>query len=502
MPFRAASASRLRRFAGAAVGAVLLFVTLPAAQAPPPGAVVSTGIDALAVSIRRELSSPGVTRGTWGIAVRSLQTGEALFEHNAQALLVPASVAKLVPLAATVESVGWEFTFETSLRATGPVVNGVLKGDLVVTGTGDPSIGGRGGTGFQAWIDVLRQIGISRVEGRLIGDDDALEDPRPGAMWSWDDLGYPTGAVFGALNYAENRMTVAVSPGRTTADPTTLAVGPMFADRPLVNRTTTTASGTRLLLWPEQRPGESALTIAGSIPVGTRPVTLAISAGDPTRWFVNVLKREMQQAGVDVAGDAVDIDDLTQKPVLGTAALLHVHRSPPLRDLAQPLLKNSVNLYSEAVLRLATGLTGGRTNDEALAALASRMQTWGLKPEGLQLVDGSGLSRRNGLAAEVLIGVLARMWDRDLRSPWMTGLPIAGRDGLLARRFRNTAAEGNLRAKTGTMSNVRSLAGYVTSRDGEPLAFAIMLNGFEGQGTQAQAAVDRMAVSLAEFTRR
>ena len=148
-----------------------------------------------------------------------------------------------------------------------------------------------------------------------------------------------------------------------------------------------------------------------------------------------------------------------------------------------------------------TGATGGRTNDDALAALKEQLGLWGLDPAGLQVVDGSGLSRRDTLAPDTLVGVLERMYDPTGASPWMTGLPVAGRDGTLENRFRNTAAEGVLRGKTGTMSNIRTLAGYVTTKDGEPLAFAIMLNNFEGTGAQAQAAIDAIAIRLASFSR-
>lgn len=455
----------------------------------------------LATQITGALSSPGVARGTWGIAIRSLDTGESLFEHNSSALLVPASIAKLAALAATVDAVGWDFTFATTVRATGPVVGNVLQGDLVVSGSGDPTIGGRAGEGFEGWITALQRLGVTRINGRIIGDDDAIEEPRPGAMWAWDDLGYTSGALFGALNYAENRMLVTVAPGAPGA-PTTVSVAAHAANRPLLNRSTTGARDSALLVWPEQRPGESALTIAGSVPSGSRPVSLYVSAGDPTQWFVNALRIELQRAGIEVGGEAVDMDDLPSKPDLSAATIVHVHRSRPLAELARPMLKDSINLYSEAVLRMSTGTTGGRTNDAALAALKERLVAWGLQPDGLLVVDGSGLSRRDSLAADTLVAVLARMYDPTGQSPWMSGLPVAGRDGSLAGRLRNTAAESNLRAKTGTMSNIRSLAGYVRTRDDEMLAFVVMVNNFEGTGQQAQAAIDAVAVAMANLRRR
>jgi D-alanyl-D-alanine carboxypeptidase/D-alanyl-D-alanine-endopeptidase (penicillin-binding protein 4) len=256
------------------------------------------------------------------------------------------------------------------------------------------------------------------------------------------------------------------------------------------------------MLWPEQRPGELALTIAGAIPSDARPSRLTVSAGDPTRWFVSVLRHELQRAGIAVTGGSYDIDDVMPKPDLGAAGVVYAHRSRPLAELARPMLKDSINLYSEAVFRMSTGVMGGRTNDDALAALSERLTAWGLQPDGVQIVDGSGLSRRDGLAADTLVSILARMYDPAMESPWMTGLPVAGRDGSLENRLRNTPAESNIRAKTGTMTNIRSLAGYVWSRDREPLAFVIMVNNFEGTGQQAQAAVDEIAVALAAFSRQ
>lgn len=465
--------------------------------------------DAPALSVRqlgpeilRQTDAPGVSRGTWGIVVRSLETGETLFAHNPRTLLVPASVAKLLTLAVAADTVGWDFRFETTLRTMGSVTNGVLTGDLFVVGSGDPSIGGRGGEGFVSWIGALRREGITKIAGRIIGDDDALDDPRPGAMWAWDDLGYTSGVLFGALNYADNRLRVTIAPGDAVGRPTTLGVDDIAADRPLGNRSTTGPPRSRAFVWPEQIPGEAVLTIAGALPVDGRPTQLYVSAGNPTRWFAGVFRRELQRAGIPVDGAAYDIDELDPKPVTAGARILYAHRSETLAVLAQPTIKESLNLHSEAMLRATAALTGGRTNDDALAVVRARLGALGIDPEGVQVVDGSGLSRRDGIAAEALVALLARNYDPSMTSPWMTSLPIAGRDGSLEGRLKNTRAENNLRAKTGTMSNIRSLAGYVRTRDDEPLGFAIMVNNFEGTGQQAQSAVDAIAERLANLSRR
>ena len=227
-----------------------------------------------------------------------------------------------------------------------------------------------------------------------------------------------------------------------------------------------------------------------------------MSAGNPTAWFARVFRRRLIASGIDVGGDAVDADDLDIPVNADDAAILYTYRSHPLSEIAQPLLKESINLYGEAVQRLNGSGPLPRTNDQALEGMKQRLLSWGVPADGFQLVDGSGLSRRDVLAPDTLLTILVRMYDPGGMSPWMTGLPIAGVDGTLAARMKGTPAENNVRAKTGTMSNVRSLAGYVRTRDGEPLAFVVMVNNFEGTGAQAVAAIDAIAVRLASFSRR
>jgi D-alanyl-D-alanine carboxypeptidase/D-alanyl-D-alanine-endopeptidase (penicillin-binding protein 4) len=483
--------------------ALLTVQLLGCAKAPPALAPVPPvdPLQQLQASIIAATKTPGVQRAAWGIAVHSLDRNERLFELNPGTLLVPASAGKLVAVATAAAAVGWDYRYETTVRATGPIVDGVLQGDLVVVGSGDPTIGGRGGEDIGPWIDALKAKGIHRIDGRVIGDDDAIEEPRPQLAWAWDDLGYTTGALFGALNLAENRMVVTVTPASVAGGPTALTVDPQAAYRPLGNRSVTGAPGSPQLLWPEQRPGEPFLTVAGSIPAGAAPARLGISAGNPTFWFASVLRNRLQRAGIEVTGEAWDVDDAMPKPAHEGSTVLHTHRSRPLADIAQPLLKESINLYGEAVMRLNAAPGVFPTNDAAIEGMRQRMDAWGIPRDAWQVIDGSGLSRRNAIAADAIVTILQRMYDAAGMSPWMRALPIAGVDGTLDGRMKGTPAENNVRAKTGTMSNIRALAGYVRTRDGENLAFAIMADNFEGAGSVATAAIDRIAVALASFSR-
>jgi D-alanyl-D-alanine carboxypeptidase/D-alanyl-D-alanine-endopeptidase (penicillin-binding protein 4) len=440
-----------------------------------------------------------VQRGVWGVVVHSLDRNERLFELQPRILLVPASVAKIPAVAAAVEAVGWDYRFETTLRATGTIADGVLAGDLLAIGAGDPTIGGRAGDDLSGWVEAVKAAGIRRIDGRIIGDDDAIEEPRPQLAWAWDDLGYPAGAIFGALNYAENRMTVTVAPAAMSGFAALLQAS--APTRALTNRVMTGAAGTAQLIWPEQRPGEPALTIAGSIPAGAPPARLTIAVGNPTAWFAAVLRNQLQTQGIEVAGEAWDVDDVVPPPDRSRALTLFTHRSRPLREIIQPMMKDSINLYAEAVMRLNAAPGQAPTNDAALEGLVRRLEAWGVPALSQQLVDGSGLSRRNALSAEAVLAVLQRMHDPSGSSAFVAALPVAGVDGTLSGRMRNTPAAGNVQAKTGTMSNIRSMAGYVSTRDGEKLAFVIIVNNFEGAGVAANQALDAIAVSLAAFSR-
>ena len=192
-------------------------VTAPTASGP-----TAARVEQLQLRLTAATAMPGVQRAAWGVTVVSLDTGERLYALNARTLLVPASVAKVVSTAGAIDAVGWQYHFDTPVRAVGEVRDGVLHGDLLVVGAGDPSIGGRGGRDLGAWVDLLRGAGIQSIDGRIIGIDDAFEEPRPGFAWSWDDLGYTTGALFGALNLAENTVVVTLAPGPAPDTPATL----------------------------------------------------------------------------------------------------------------------------------------------------------------------------------------------------------------------------------------------------------------------------------------
>lgn len=445
----------------------------------------------------------------WGVEVRSLDRNERLYARNQDVLLTPASTMKILTLATAAERLGWDDRFETTLSSAAAIREGTLGGDLVVRGTGDPTINAPGTEDlFAAWADELRARGVRRIAGRIIGDDDgpdgagAAQDAGFGAGWAWDDLALGFAAPAGALQHHENVVHVVVAPSDSAGSPGRVRIRTPSSGLTLVNDVVTAAAGSRAairLLRPARR---DALVVAGQIPLGHDPVVRIAAVGNPTRFFVQALRDALEQHGIAVAGEAIDIDrlDAEEKASVrrGLQPLVR-HRSEPLSAIARRMMKSSQNLYAESMLhRLGAGDRDGGSGRAAGLVLAE----WGIGAERAIVADGSGLSRYNYLAASALVDVLARMHrDPRHRERFRATLPVAGRDGTLRRRLVGTPAEGTVRAKTGSMTRVRGLAGFAESAGGEMLAFAILANNFSAPAGQVIRVIDDAAAALAAFSR-
>jgi len=490
------------------------FATLPAhtgrAAIPvAPSGPAASGPSSLQRDIDAILADPALGHGFWGIVVRSLGTGETLYALNASKLMMPASNMKIVTLAAAAAVLRWEYTYETQLFAAGTIAGGALRGDLIVVGSGDPSItADNAGALFDEWADRLKQAGIRSVVGRVIGDDNAFEDEGLGFGWSWDDLQEDYAAPASALQFNENAVRVSIAPGPAAGDSAAIAIVPPGSGLEIVNNAVTVSGDSRITvsgapeptLKAHRLPGSMRLEITGPIPAGHAPVSLRVSVDNPTLFFASVLRQALIARGVDVAGPAMDVDDVHDMPAR-PASPIASHRSPPLSTLAMRLMKASQNLYAETFLKTLSQSTP-RTAERGRARAAGILEGFGVAPDSLIQRDGSGLSRYDYVTVDALAAILTHVaHDESLSGPFAASLPIAGRDGSLANRMKGTAAEGNARAKTGSMTSVRGTSGYVTSASGEPLVFAILANNFETPPAAITAAEDAIIVRLATFRR-
>jgi D-alanyl-D-alanine carboxypeptidase/D-alanyl-D-alanine-endopeptidase (penicillin-binding protein 4) len=468
-----------------------------------PAASSVSGAVRLQHQIQTILADPVLERSQWGIVCKSLETGETLYTLNGGKLLMPGSTMKIVTLAAAAERLGWDYAFDTRVVATGPIESGVLDGDLVIVGSGDPSITDADGTLIFADVaDSLKAQGVHTITGRIVGDDNVFDDEAYGPGWAWDDLASRDSVAVSGLPYNENTVQAVVSAGSTVGTNATVTFSPVSGSIAVDSRVLTTTADTAPAIIARRSPEHGHLQLAGSIPIGSPPLARSVAVVNPTLFFATALRYGLIAAGIRVGGPPVDVDDLTDPPPSENGTPLWTHRSSPLSTLATRLMKNSQNLYAESLLKAIGGSFGMPTFEGGRTAAGQIVWPWGVSPTGLVQVDGSGLSRYNYVTADTLVAILAHVERNDsLREPFEASLPIAGQDGTLAGRMQGTAAAGNAVAKSGTLANVRSLAGYVTSADGERLVFAVIANNYGTMPEAALAAIDAIVIRLAEFRR-
>ncbi|MSO56369.1 MAG: D-alanyl-D-alanine carboxypeptidase/D-alanyl-D-alanine-endopeptidase [Acidobacteria bacterium] len=469
-------------------GAPKLVVVTPAVQSP----------DRLA-SLRRDLNAIFETtqfeRSFWSVLVRPAGSPEEIFGLNAGKLMMPGSTMKVVTAAAAAELLGWDHRFETRVVTAAPIESGILRGDLVVIGGGDPSLSERSDQpgALRMMARQVREAGVAKIEGGVVGHDDLLDDQGFGDGWTLDNLAYGYAAPVTALTYNEGSVDLVIRAGEAAGDPVAIHVRPEGAGLSIDNRVVTVAETAAGLLTLHRLPGTSRVTVRGQIPAKAAPFARTASVDNPTAFFAAAFRLALIDEGVEVSGDAIDIDDFVSKPDLSGARTLLIHQSPPLSELAAAMMKVSQNQYAELLLK---SLGGRRHVQEVLTG-------WGIPEDSYSLADGSGLSRYNYVTSDGLVRILQRMHaDQKHALAFSRSLPVAGRDGPLSKRLAGTPGDGKVRAKTGTVDNVRALTGYVETADAEILAFSIIANNFMVPISVVDAAADRALIRLAIFSRQ
>ncbi|HEU4560743.1 MAG TPA: D-alanyl-D-alanine carboxypeptidase/D-alanyl-D-alanine-endopeptidase [Longimicrobium sp.] len=417
----------------------------------------------------------------WGVDIR-LQSGQALYQRNAGKMFVPASNMKIVTAAAALETLGPSFVYRTPVMAAGTVSNGVLRGDLVVIGSGDPTIaadfhGGDARAVFRAWADSLRAHGVRRITGRIIGNDDVFDDVPLGRGWAWDDLADYYSAEIGGLQYNLGVVGVTAAAGPAAGAPARITIDPQTQYVRVTSTARTVAAGAEDEIQVTRGDTGSTFTVSGQLPADTGTVRNDMAVRNNTAYFVTVLRETLIAQGIRVDGAALDQDTL---PLAGRPVArdtLFVHRSPPMPVILSGFMKPSQNQIGEILLKtMGRTLRGQGTARSGIAVVDSATRAWGMPPRKLAQADGSGLSRYNLVAPVFLIGLLEHMRQSPNWQIFHDALPVAGVDGTLRNRMRGTPLQGNVHAKTGTVSNVRSLSGYMTTAAGEPIVFSIIVN--------------------------
>jgi D-alanyl-D-alanine carboxypeptidase/D-alanyl-D-alanine-endopeptidase (penicillin-binding protein 4) len=457
------------------------------------------GTEALSSDLGTLLSSR-TRNGEWGAMVVSISRGDTLFSRSADAPMVPASTMKLFTSAIALEKLGPEHTFSTDVLRDGVVdASGVLAGDLVLRGDGDPSLSPRfvrGGP--DASMNLLAQFtagtGIKRVTGNIIADASAFESRRIPEGWLSRYAGAGYAAPFSALSLNENIVIVGVTPGGS-GDGAKVFLEPATQALTITNTVRTVAGGGSRIT--ARRVGDDRVVVSGTIGARAGTVRYQLVVGDPATFTAGAFRAALEAQGVKVDGS------IKAGRTPAGATVVTSLPSPPLARLVSVMNRESINLYAEMLYRGAArgaDKTTVGSAETAVTALKDFMvRQVGAAPDAVTATDGSGLSVLDRVTPRSLVQLLDHAHHAQWGSAFHASLPVAGESELLRNRMRATPAQGNLHAKTGTTNDVIGLSGYVTAENGEILAFAFLYNGKDRW--HARETIDAMGPTMAAFSR-
>ena len=469
----------------------------------------------LADGIDAYLAQPRFAHAQWGIDVVSLDSGATLYRRNADSLFLPASNAKLYTAALALQTLGADARFSTTLYATAaPRADGTLAaGNLILYGGGDPSLGDPDVS--PDWADrfaaTLAERGVKRVRGDLIADDTYFAGPPFGDGWEALDLQTDYGAQSGALGVQDNVVRVKVA--REGSRCCTLAIDPPHSGMRVVNLT-----GSAAPLGLYRPPGSDVLYASGSLRTDVPQRTFTRSVPDGALFAANRLRQALVQRGIALHGRVRAVHWPETDDAVGNhpAAIAGI-TSPPLSQLLVHMLKHSDNRYAQMLLQqvgvrtVRTGICDDRAEPPqtsagwGLCAMRAFLGRIGISNGEAMFNDGSGLSRQDLVTPAATVKLLAWIARQPFANVLRDALPVAGIDGTLEYRMRDGAAADNVQAKTGTLSHVYTLSGFVLDAAGERLVFSLMLNRYmrptDGLGRNIrpspQSDLDAIATMLA-----
>ncbi|MFO7446842.1 MAG: D-alanyl-D-alanine carboxypeptidase/D-alanyl-D-alanine-endopeptidase [Ignavibacteriaceae bacterium] len=503
-------ANRFKNFSIIAVSAVVLFTADTFSQVFERDSVPKYSYSTIPEfwnQMEDIFDDPNFSNAHWGVSIQSLETGEYLYKRNEDKLFIPASTLKLFTTSAGLIALGGEYRWSTQLYANGKIDGSILQGDLVIRGTGDPTISGRFYQNdmlyvFNRWADSLLELGIDEIEGNIIGDDNEFDDIGLGAGWEWDYGSYWYSAPSGAISFNDNTVDIYVTINKQDNSPR-VTIEPKTKYVILLNNVVTVPADSITSIDVYRERGTNVVNVFGTIKINSDTVKTYVTINNPTQYSMVILKDVLEKKGIRIHGYPIDIDDMAKTLSYSKMTLLFTHYSYPLRDVVKVINKNSQNFVAEQVLKtigMEKEYYGSAEN--GIEASLEIFREMGINPEGMVLADGSGLSRLNLVSPRHVITLLNYMFKSKHFTSFYNSLPIAGIDGSLGTRLKNTRAEGKIRAKPGFLENVRNLSGYAYTGDNEPVAFVIFANNFNVPVKLAENIQDLVCLRLANFRRK
>lgn len=461
--------------------------------------------------VEAALAEAQADKGYWAVLVTDADTGETLYTLNAHRYFTPASNTKLFTTALAMATLGPDYRFRTSIETRGTLDHqGRLRGELALVGRGDPNLSNRKFPFVKeverdgppekilaALADAVVARGVKQVEGDIIADDSFYAYERFPSGWAIDDMTWSYGAPVSALSVNDSTVFIELRSGEREGDPAWFGVEPWADYYRIQSEVRTGPADTERKLELAREPGSRQVFLRGSMPLGAEPHVLALAVEEPAEHAAHLLKRLLEARGVRVYGEARARHE--PEPNATNTVVLAEHTSVPLVEAIRLLNKISQNLHTELLLRAAAREKAGTNSAEAALQFAQEFfRSIGIEEGEVIFHDGSGLSRRNLVTPQAVLKLLQYIAQQPWAEAFRTTLPVAGEDGTLAERMKDTPAAGRIRAKTGTLGNVNALSGYATTLHGEKLIFSMFGNNHSLRGKEATAVLDAICVAMIE----
>lgn len=471
-----------------------------------------TAVTGQNINIQNEISDHAqsglLKHAQWSLYAEYIDNGEVIINYNSDFSLAPASCLKLFTTAAAYNYLGKDFKFETGIYSTGLLTNGILNGNLIIKGGGDPTLGSNLvedslplDSLMDSWISKIKDAGIKQINGSIIADANLFDNFRVSGQWYWIDLGNYYGAQTSALNINDNLYYLYLQPSKNAGEPAEfLRIEPIIPGLEFENKMLTGEKGSGDNGYVYCAPNQYNAVLRGTVPAGFNEFSIKGSIPNPPLFAAQYLKSGLLKNGIPVngtpqtAGEKIDYEK---------AFLITKTSSPALEKIVYIINKKSFNLYTEVLLKMtALQEYGNGSIENGTYAVNQLLNNYGADTSGINMFDGCGLSRSDAITAKAMVKLLAGLTKESFFNSFYNTLGIAGKKDDLSS-FRNwgsgTAIENNARIKSGTIGGVKSHSGYVKDKSGRMIAFSFIANNFHGSSGKISAIHRQILIDLANL---
>lgn len=446
-------------------------------------------------------SEPGLKGSLTGISIRSATTGEMIYEHIGDTRLRPASNLKLFTAATALSVLGENYQFQTQLLTDGKIIGNTLNGNLYVKGSGDPTLLKED---LDKMAEELSKQGVQKINGNLIADDTYFDNVRYSMDLPWSDETTYYGAQISALttspdkDYDAGTIIVEVLPGKKINDKAVVKLTPNTDYIIIKNDTTTMKNKGKHIIKVEREHGKNIVHITGTISLNSKPVKEWIAVWEPTEYTLNLIKSSLASSGIELNG-ILKVGASSED-----SKVLVNHHSMPLTDLLVPFMKLSNNGHAETLIKAM----GKKQKEEGswqsgIEVVTRELKTMKVDSDSMVIRDGSGISHVNLVSPNQVTNLLYQIQSQSWFHSYFESLPVSGfgdklLGGTLRYRMSSPTLLGKVRAKTGSISTVSSLSGYIETKTGDTVVFSIILNNMLDESI-GKAIEDKMVNTIYEY---